>query len=143
MARPERTRTIRRGMVDRFFKPRGVPLDKVETSRLTLDQLEALRLADQDGLYHEEAATRMGVSRATFGRILGEARRIVAEALVSGKAIEIGGGSVDLRDAGPPHRCPVHEGGRRRGRRCGCDDDEERGRGNGRGSGRGRGRNRN
>ena len=127
-------------MVDRFFKPGDVPLDEVETIHLTLDQLEALRLADREGLYHEEAAARMGVSRATFGRILGEARRIVAEALVSGKAIEIGGGSVDLRDAAaPPRRCPVHEGERRRGRRCGCDDDGK----NERGSGRGRGRNRN
>lgn len=57
--------------------------------RLTLPELEALRLADLEGLYQEEAARRMGVSRATFGRILEGARRKVAEALVTGKGLEV------------------------------------------------------
>ncbi len=61
----------------------------LEESILGLDEFEALRLADLEGLYHADAAARMGVSRATFGRILANARRIVADALVGGKAIGI------------------------------------------------------
>jgi predicted DNA-binding protein (UPF0251 family) len=56
---------------------------------LSLDELETIRLADHEGLYHEQAAERMNISRPTFGRILGEARRKVAEALIDGKALRI------------------------------------------------------
>jgi uncharacterized protein len=56
---------------------------------LSLDELEAIRLADFEGLYHEEAAGRMKVSRQTLGRILSQARRKVAEALIEGKALKI------------------------------------------------------
>lgn len=61
---------------------------------LTFDELEALRLADAEGLYHADAATHMQVSRQTFGRILASARRTVAEALIHGKEILVQGGSV-------------------------------------------------
>ena len=61
-------------------------LDEV---RLALDEMEAIRLADLEGLYHEDAAQEMGVSRATFGRILQGARRKVADAIVGGKALRI------------------------------------------------------
>jgi hypothetical protein len=61
---------------------------------LSVDEFEALRLADLEGLYHDGAAERMGISRATFGRIVEAARRKVAEALVRGKALKIGGGVV-------------------------------------------------
>jgi predicted DNA-binding protein (UPF0251 family) len=56
---------------------------------LSLDELEAIRLADYEGRYHEEAAKNMAVSRATFGRILSKARKKVAEAIVDGKALRI------------------------------------------------------
>jgi predicted DNA-binding protein (UPF0251 family) len=61
----------------------------LEQVSLGLDELEAMRLADYDGLYHEEAATSMNVSRATFGRIISEARRKVADAIIHGKALTI------------------------------------------------------
>jgi predicted DNA-binding protein (UPF0251 family) len=61
----------------------------LEQVSLGLDELEAMRLADYDGLYHEEAATSMNVSRATFGRIINEARRKVADAIIHGKALTI------------------------------------------------------
>lgn len=86
---------------------------------LDLDGLEAMRLADLEGLYHETAAEVMGVSRATFGRVLALARARVTEALVGGKALRIGGGPVVESD-GEPIPCPVHWGGRRRGRGCRC-----------------------
>jgi uncharacterized protein len=65
-------------------------MDKLETIRLALDEFEALRWADLLGLYQEEAAQKMGVSRATFGRIVETARRKVAQALVQGQALQIG-----------------------------------------------------
>jgi predicted DNA-binding protein (UPF0251 family) len=62
---------------------------RLEEVNLGLDELEAIRLADLEGLYQEEAAVRMNVSRATFGRIIGEARHKVADAVVNGKALTI------------------------------------------------------
>jgi predicted DNA-binding protein (UPF0251 family) len=76
------------------FKPAGVPLSALEEICLTLDELESLRLADMEGLYHEAAAQRMNVSRQTFGRIIESARRKIASALVKGMAIRIEGGEV-------------------------------------------------
>ena len=61
-------------------------LDEVS---LSLDEMEALRLADLEGRYHEEAAKEMKVSRAAFGRILNGARQKVAGALILGKALGI------------------------------------------------------
>jgi predicted DNA-binding protein (UPF0251 family) len=69
-------------------------MTELEEVALSVDEFEALRLADLEGLYHDGAAERMGVSRATFGRIVETARRKVAEALVHGKALKIGGGTV-------------------------------------------------
>lgn len=82
------------------FKPAGIPGRFLEEVVLGLDGLEALRLADLEGLYQEEAAARMGVSRATFGRIVADARRRVAEALVGGKLLRIEGGPVDTAEEG-------------------------------------------
>ena len=120
MARPISTRQIPRGLRGRSFKPQGIPAARLEHLPLTLDGLEALRLADLEGLYQEEAARRMGVSRATFARVLTAARKTVADALVHGKAVEIGGGVVDRRAQGE-WPCPVHGGRQRRGRGCRCD----------------------
>ena len=90
MPRPETKRRVSRRLKDRFFKPHAVPMERLELVALSLDGLEALRLADVEGLYQEEAAERMGVSRATFARILSTARRSVADALLNGKAVDIG-----------------------------------------------------
>ena len=61
----------------------------LEEVSLRMDELEALRLADYRGLYHEESAAKMKTSRATFGRVLNEARRKVAGAILQGKALKI------------------------------------------------------
>jgi predicted DNA-binding protein (UPF0251 family) len=119
MPRPQSTKRILKDLEERFFKPRGVPMARLEQVRLTLDGLEAIRLADMEGLYHEEAALRMGISRATYARVLNTARKSVAEALVQGKAVEISGGTVDRRERSR-WPCPVHGGRRRRGRGCRC-----------------------
>jgi hypothetical protein len=72
---------------------------------LTLDEYEAIRLADLEGLYQEQAASRMSISRQTFGRIVETARRKVADVLVNGKILKIEGGPVSMT-AAEPARCP-------------------------------------
>ena len=62
---------------------------ELEEVSVSMDQLEAIRLADYEGLYHEDAAARMKISRQTFGRILREARRKVAGCLIEGRALKI------------------------------------------------------
>ena len=89
MLRPKKCRCVNCCPDANYFKPRGVPFIRLDEVSLSLDELEAIRLADLEGLYHEQAAGRMDVSRATFGRILGAARRKVAEAIVNGKALRI------------------------------------------------------
>jgi predicted DNA-binding protein (UPF0251 family)/predicted Fe-Mo cluster-binding NifX family protein len=79
-----------------YFKPRGVPLSELNEIHLSVDGYEALRLADHQGLKHEEAAAQMHVSRQTFGRMLSQARQTVADALVSGFALRIRGGDYAL-----------------------------------------------
>jgi hypothetical protein len=71
------------------FKPVGVPARGLAEVVLGFDEYEAVRLADLEGLYHEQAAERMGVSRATFGRIVMSGRKKIADALVNGKVLVI------------------------------------------------------
>ena len=79
-----------------IFKPRGIPARELEDVVLPVEGLEAIRLSDLEKLDHSTAAGRMSVSRQTFGRVLAEAREVVAEALVMGKMIRIRGGSYKL-----------------------------------------------
>jgi len=72
-----------------YYKPQGIPLRLLDEVRLQLDEFEAIRLSDMEGLYQEVAAEKMKVSRQTFGRILKEAHQKIAEALIQGKAIRI------------------------------------------------------
>lgn len=95
MSRPPATRTIADRVRHHRFKPAGVPLPDLEQVVLSLDEAEAVACADLDGLYQEAAARRMGVSRATFGRILAAARSKIADALINGKALLISGGPVE------------------------------------------------
>jgi uncharacterized protein len=89
VSRPKKSRCIGCTPNSCYFKPKGIPLIELEEVGLNLDELEALRLADYEGQYHEDAAKAMNVSRATFGRIVNEARHKVAEALTQGKALRI------------------------------------------------------
>lgn len=114
MPRPPRCRWIDNLPAVVYFKPRGIPAALLEEVVLSVDEFEALRLADRDGLYQEEAAARMGVSRQTFGRILESAHRKTAEALTGGKALRIEGGEVAMRAL--EAACPSRGGRGRRGR---------------------------
>ncbi len=79
-------------MPSAYFKPAGVPLYGLEEIVLAADELEAVRLADCEGLYRVQAAGRMKVSRATFDRILKRARGKIAGALTKRCALRVEGG---------------------------------------------------
>lgn len=148
MARPVMCRRVGCSPESRYFKPRGIPLSRLEEAVITVDELEAIRLADREGLYQEEAAERMNVSRQTFGRIVESARRKVADALVTGKALRIEGGKIEMAADTRAFRCVdcghAWEMPHGTGRPSDCPrcrsahfhrTDERRGRGFGRGQG--------
>ncbi len=103
MTRPKKQRRIYSEPAADYFKPRGIPLRALEHIRLSRVELEALRFADLEGMKHEEAAKLMEISRQTFGRVLKTARKITADALVTGKAIKIEGGEFVI--SGKTFRC--------------------------------------
>ncbi|MFA5162063.1 MAG: DUF134 domain-containing protein [Elusimicrobiales bacterium] len=96
MPRPHKCRRIRFAPKAFYFKPAGIPAPELEQVTLTLDETEALRLADHMGQEQEKAAAGMRVSRQTFGNILRSARGKAADCLVNGKALRIEGGKVVL-----------------------------------------------
>jgi len=79
---------------------------------LTFDELEAIRLTDLQGLYQEQAAEKMNISRQTLGRILESAHKKIADALVNGKALAIQGGPIELHPPEAPIPTPPHGFGR-------------------------------
>ncbi len=90
MARPVKSRRICCVPVASYFKPVGIPMRELEEIVLGMDELEAMRLTDLDGLYQADAAEQMGVSRQTIGNILNSAHHKLADALLNGKALRIG-----------------------------------------------------
>ncbi len=94
MPRPCRCRRIRCKPDTNYFKPRGIPLNMLEEVNLALDELEAVRLADLEGLYQEDAARKMDISRQTFGNIINSAHKKIADVLLNAKALKIEGGIV-------------------------------------------------
>lgn len=97
MARPKNCREIGDSPGATYYKPKGVPYSSLDEVVITLDEFEAIRLADYDGLYQQDASERMGVSRQTFGRIIDSAHKKIADALINGKALRIEGGDVRQR----------------------------------------------
>jgi len=89
MPRPIKPRRIFFDPKTIYFKPRAIPLSMLEEVELGVDELEAIRLCDFEGLEQEEAAKKMKISQSTLSRILISARKKIAEALIEGKAIKI------------------------------------------------------
>jgi len=79
-----------------FFKPAGIPLKFLEEVQLTVEEAEAIRLKDLEGLEQAAGAAKMNISRPTFQRILASARQKIADALLNGKAIRIEGGNFEM-----------------------------------------------
>jgi len=92
MPRPRRCRRVWAKPNVTYFKPRGIPISQLEEIILSVDEHEAIRMSDVEGLEQKEAAERMNISRQTFGRVLSSARRKIADAIINGKAIKIEGG---------------------------------------------------
>jgi predicted DNA-binding protein (UPF0251 family) len=89
MPRPRKFRRVCCKPSVYYFKPRGIPVYELEEIIIDHDELESLRLADLLCYSHEDAASEMKISRATFGRILESARKKVIDGILNGKAIRI------------------------------------------------------
>jgi predicted DNA-binding protein (UPF0251 family) len=103
MARPTKCRRVAFLPGVTYFKPAGIQLRSLDEIRLSLDESEALRLRDIEGLVQEQGADKMNISRPTFQRVLTAARQKIADALLNGKAIRIEGGNFEF--AGHHLRC--------------------------------------
>jgi len=89
MVRPVKQRRVQFDPSIIYFKPRAVPLSKLEEVALAVDELEAIRLCDLKDLNQVEAAKKMNISQSTFQRTLASAHKKIAQALIEGKAIKI------------------------------------------------------
>jgi len=98
VARPPKCRRVEFKPIFTYFKPAGIPKKDLEELVLNIEELEAIRLKDREGLEQVDCAERMHVSRATFQRILVSARSKLAEAIIEGKAIKIEGGNYHFED---------------------------------------------
>jgi uncharacterized protein len=126
MARPCKCRRVAFMPGVTYFKPAGIPLRSLEEVLLSVEEAEAIRLKDLEGLEQEQAAVKMNISRPTFQRILASARRKLADVILNGKAIRIEGGNFEVaiqhfkcangheRDVSreelndnPPLKCPI------------------------------------
>jgi predicted DNA-binding protein (UPF0251 family) len=96
MSRPQKCRRVASVPGTTFFKPAGIPIRSLKEIRLSLEEVEALRLKEIEGLDQKAASERMNISRPTFQRVLAAARHKVADALFSAKAIRITGGNVEM-----------------------------------------------
>jgi len=96
MPRPFKCRRVCGKPEADYFKPRGIPVLRLKEVSLTVDEFEAIRLADLGGLYQEVAAKKMRVSRQTFGNIIESAHKKIADSIVNAKALKIEGGAVRM-----------------------------------------------
>ncbi len=97
MARTEKNRIVGEPPLFNAFKPIGVKGPDLTKVYLTLDEYEAVRLADEIGLSHAEAADEMEISRSTFTRLIDRARKKIADFIIYGKMLMIEGGNVHFR----------------------------------------------
>ncbi len=98
MPRPKNRRYVFEPPLFTEFKPVGVAARTLRANSLALDEYEAIRLADYQGLSHEEAADEMGISRSTFSRLVVGARKKVSDSIVNGKMLTIEGGQIHFRN---------------------------------------------
>lgn len=119
MSRPKQNRKVCAPPKMSGYKPFGIPRTELDSVTLHIDEYEAIRLLDYEGLMQEEAAVLMEVSRPTLTRIYNQARRTVAQAFVEGKMILIEGGNVSFDEEWfRCRRCHKLVGGRKQHRHC-------------------------
>jgi predicted DNA-binding protein (UPF0251 family) len=95
MSRPKRCRRVGIHPNVTFFKPAGIRMIELEEDTITLDEFEAIRLKDLLSFEQEECAKHMNISQPTFHRLIVNARKKIADALVNGKALRINGGNIE------------------------------------------------
>ncbi len=90
--RPKKTRWVKCDPSERLFKPQTRSNSPAKVIVLTLDEFEAIRLLDFEGLSQQEASEKMRIHRSTVSRIAASARKKLTQALVEIKTIKIEGG---------------------------------------------------
>ena len=87
MPRPPKCRRVAFLPNVTYFKPAGIPLRVLDEVQLSVEEVEAIRIKDLEGLDQEAGGEKMNVSRATFQRVLASGRQKIADALLNGKAV--------------------------------------------------------
>jgi len=90
--RPKKTRWVKCSAAQRLFKPQTKSSSSKQVIVLSLDEFEAIRLLDYEGLSQIQTAERMHVHRSTISRIATSAWEKVTQALVEIKTLKIEGG---------------------------------------------------
>ncbi len=98
MARYRNNRIIHEPPMFREFKPRGLKRDDLPRVEMSIDEFEAIRLADFQNQSHEDASKTMDISRPTFSRLIEAARHKMADFIINGKYLEIKGGAIHFRN---------------------------------------------
>ena len=96
MTRPKKSRKVCQPPIMKGYKPFGIPMCKIESIQLSIEEHESIRLVNYEMLSQEEAAIKMNVSRPTLTRIYNKALKIIAKAFIEGKAILIEGGNYEF-----------------------------------------------
>jgi len=97
MPRHKKDRTVYNPPLFKGFKPIGVTGKYLDNISMSIDEYEAIRLADYLGLNHEEAAAEMEISRSTFTRLIEKARGKLSGMLVTGSKLSIEGGNIHFK----------------------------------------------
>ena len=97
MSRPKNERIVHNPPLFTQFKPIGVNPRMLNSVTLSLDEYEAIRLADYEGHTHAEAADEMGISRSTFSRLIENSRNKMATFIIKGSFLNIEGGNIHFR----------------------------------------------
>ena len=98
MPRPKNNRLVHEPPLFVEFKPVGIKGLSLEQIELSLDEFEALRLADHIGHSHADAAVEMEISRPTFSRLIEKARKKIAEFIINGRMLVIDGGEIHFKN---------------------------------------------
>ncbi len=97
MTRTRKCRLVKNPPNSSLFKPAGVAVNELNMIKLTIDEYEAIRLADYEGLDQQEASEKMGISRPTFTRLIQKAREKVSTFIIESRCLSIEGGNIHFK----------------------------------------------
>jgi len=98
MPRPQKERKVHKPPIYTRFKPTGIAAKGLKQITLSLDEYEAIRLADYFGMSQEEASEEMEISRPTFTRLIETARKKMSDFLINGKVLNLEGGNIHFKN---------------------------------------------